>query len=58
MESSSPFAALIGLDTVFFGLICIIMGAIIWRRKNGASDPAATAPANVQRRSAREKASP
>ncbi len=43
MESSSPFAALIGFDTVFFGLICIIMGAIIWRRKNGASDPAATA---------------
>ena len=60
MEYSSLFVTLMGIGTVFFGLICIIfltmaMGAIL-KGKEKAPAAAAAAPAAAPRRSPRRRA--
>lgn len=50
MEPSSLFVCLMGMGTVFFGLICLIilttiMGKIVGGRAAPAAAPAATIPA-------------
>lgn len=58
MEYSSLFVCLMGMGTVFFGLICLIaltmaMGAIVGRSAPAAAPvPAAPAPAVVNRAAA------
>ena len=50
MDYSHLFVCLMGMGTVFFGLICLIaltalMGAVLGRKKPGAVQPAAPSPA-------------
>lgn len=52
MEPSSLFVCLMGMGTVFFGLICLIilttiMGKIVGGRSASAAAPAATVPTAV-----------